>query len=221
MSSKIYKLEEIDFNKIIKTNIDKNSDIPLSYILYDDENIGKTPLVLETPYIYITNDIIKLNNDFINYELLLSLISTNKNDTKLIRNFFGNLDKKTVELVKNDKDKFNFSSNNIKYKALVRNYENDGNEENILKIKLHKSKIFTTKAFDENKDLIRSTNYNNFFKEGIFCKLILEVYAIWINNNIFGLYLKPHQIKIGSEETKTDVAHCSCFCIKLRGYCPA
>ena len=203
MSSKIYKLEEIDFNRITRTNVDKKSDIPLSYILYDDEINGETPLVLETPYIYLTNDIVHLNNDFINYEILLSLISNNKDHTKLIRGFFYNLDKTIIQLVRNDKDKFNFSSNDIKYKALIRNYENNDNDENILKIKLHKSKIFTTNVFDENKNLIRSTNYKNIFKEGSYCKLILEVNSIWINKNVFGLYLKPHQIKIKSNLGET------------------
>lgn len=192
---KIHKIHEIDLDRL-EFSKPKTSDIPIVYTLYNDPESGRIPLIFQTPEMYLSSDIVDLNYKFVTHELILSLIGKTVRTTKAIRQFFEGLDDKIFNSGKKNKDEWPFSDNDIKYKSLIRYLDDDDPSSGVLKIKILRSKTFTTKIFDENREIIRSSRYNTEIKEGCYCKLILECVSAWINGDVFGLYLRPHQIRV-------------------------
>ena len=68
----------------------------------------------------------------------------------------------------------------------------------LLKFKLVKSKNFDTIIFNKDKKIINSCDYNNTIIGGNYMKSIVEIVAIWAKDDVFGLYIRPHQFRITS-----------------------
>ena len=51
--------------------------------------------------------------------------------------------------------------------------------------------------FNKNKETIPKSSYCDILTEGCYVKIIIELASLWKNkNNVFGLYLRPHQAKV-------------------------
>lgn len=196
MNHKIFKVHEIDLDNIIysvPSHSKKNTSS--IYISYNHNNINR-PLLIETYELYCYENINETKSKSVPYELLLSLASTSDKKTSQIKEFIDNLDKKMISDAKN---KCLFpNTNNLTYKVLLRKNEDNKHYNNgSIKIKFINNNEFNTHVFDENKVLQTTKQYHNIFSPPCVVKVILEVVSLWKNkNNVFGIYLRPHQLKV-------------------------
>ena len=173
-------IRNIEFTKInisqIKTENDDRKNI---FLKYNTNNF-----IIQLPELLYENNIKELD-DY--YELILNLECKNSEKTTQVTEFFNNLDNFFVNFMKHNKNKF-FNTNKINYKSIVRNLDN----KNYIKIKILKSNIAKglIKLTKDNSN-IKITEFNN----KCYIKLLLDINAIWINKNHFGIYIKPIVLK--------------------------
>ena len=209
MKDKIIKIDDIKFNNInFLKPITNGCDIiiPIYYKTQGENNYEqiKTPLLMQVPSLYL-NDSYK-GNSTIN----LPLIGKNDNLTNFIRDFFNNLDniiynnlKKILSDIKKKglSPQINFS--NISYKSIVNEIEGDDNQiykNGLIRYKIYNSKNFSTKIYDDSKQLLTENQYVNEMVKGIFIKSIIEINSLIIRDNIIHVYIKPHQLRITPEK---------------------
>ncbi len=111
-------------------------------------------------------------------ELLVSLSDTKANI------FFDNLDRQIINEYKK------IQNNKIIYKSIIRQI----GDINILRIKFNKKAI----VFDKKGNIVKHDEYNKIFNENTYIKLLFELSSIWTKENVFGVHLKLHQIKVMS-----------------------
>lgn len=203
--TKIFRLNEIDFDKI---TINEKHETMIN-INYDN----KYPFIFETPELYCSEPIINNKTKYTSHELLVQLMQyNNKNDTKL---FFERLDKKLLDLGKTNLNNFKtLQKNKTKYKSLIRYRDNDDDpiyNNGTIKVKFINSKKFNTLVFDKDKKIIPVNDYNKVLNGGIYIKMILELVSLWvfpgndIRYNIYGAYIKLHQIKLCDKKINKNV----------------
>jgi hypothetical protein len=178
-----YKIQDIVYSKIRYISKKVTNSKTIVYIKYKDN--GKlNNFVFQTPSLRNVNNIIKKNGY---YEMDIPLVGQNKNKTDLLVGFLNNLDRKIINDAKINTDWFdNFIvDNNIKYQKTIR--DNDNYKNGMIKVKILKNDNFETIVKVNNKDRVDLNNVN----KNSWVKMILEVYAIWINKNGFGLFLRP------------------------------
>lgn len=213
---KILKTDELDFDKIHYTNVDSDNryNIKIINMLYIHNN-KKIPLLIEIDDLYMMDDIISTGE---NHEIILPLIGRSSNVTTKVKTFFETLDNKVINDAKQYKVIWNLNDN-IKYKKIVKDVELDDNKQQndifvknsddqnytnfmynngLIKFKLVQSDNFNTIIFDKNKNIINKKDYVNSITGGNYIKSIVEIVAIWAKEDIFGLYIRPHQFKITS-----------------------
>jgi hypothetical protein len=186
MSIKPYILDNINLDNIIFTNTKGMHNNKIILIKYNDNNKIKN-FVFQLPTL-INNHTIENNNFEINLEC------NNTNNTNKIVNFFNNLDNKIICESKKNIIWFNhlINKSQIKYKKIIKDTEQCIN--GCINLKLNNNIDFKTK--------ISVNNYNNILPNDILhndilpndgsCQIILECYAIFINNNSeFELILRP------------------------------
>lgn len=199
MNYKIYKMEEIDLDRIVYSKpVSYNKDISSIHISYNDPICGNVPLLIQSPPMYCTDGITKTNSNSITHELLLCIQSKTEKYTSQMKSFFEQLDKK---LIIDAKNKYSWDENTKKltYKVLMRqtNDTDPFHSNGILKIKFIKSNGFETRVFNKNKSVVHQENYTEAFSNKCYVKLIMECASLWKNKtNIFGLYIRPHQVRI-------------------------
>jgi len=169
-------IDNINFNNI---NIDKvdieNDNRKNIYLIYNNNSF-----IIQTPE-FSYNNKLKEMDDY--YEIIIDLVCRNKEKTTKFITFLNNLDKYFITLISKNKDKY-FNNKNIKYKSILR----EKNNNKFIKLKLLKYNI--------NNDILRIVNNNNSISleelnNNCYLKMLININAIWINNNIFGIYLKP------------------------------
>lgn len=164
---------DINVNNIIYKNIKESNNKKIIFVKY---NNNLTNFVFQVPT--LNNKIIVNNN-----ELDINISCKNNNKSSSLNTYFDKLDNKVIEDAKKNnvvwfdhlKDK-----TDINYHYIVTN-------NNSFKVKCINSSEFSTSLYlnDETK-----INLENIPNNGTF-KIILEFYAIWINNNNFGILLRP------------------------------
>lgn len=203
---KIFKINEVNFDNIQYTNISNQNGVNVVNVSIIN-NKKKLPLLVQIDDLYMPDDILqsKVNGKTI-YELVLPIAGRTMEDTKSIKTFFENLDNKILNDAKQYRTLWGFSDNQ-KYKSILRKVEFDENdnenvEENIfyknglLKFKLLENSNYAPSIYDTNRTKIITNDYVNKVTGGNYVKSIIEIVAIWSKNNIFGLYIRPHQFKI-------------------------
>ena len=180
MTGVLLKTDHIDLSKLLLDEDENDCTYNLIY------NNGI--LLLETELLFCPYPIENINSKYVTHEIIIEL------DKKTL-DFMERLDRKMIEIGSTQlKDKFK-KNKTIKYQSIVRDIKDEGKK--TMKIKLIKSKNFMTMVFDNQNKLINMTeDYDLYFNGQNHIKIILEISKIWIRDNIFGLYLKPHQIKI-------------------------
>jgi len=177
-----YRISQIDLNNIIYLKTKENQNKKVVYIKYQDKDKVKN-LVFQTPTLININNI----EVFDKYcELEIPLMGKNKEKVEKLINFFNNVDDKIMYDAKINSQWFhNFMDNIIRYQKIIR--DSDLCSNGVIRIKIIKTPDFETLLQINNKLRISSEN----IPINHWVKMILEIYAIWINENGFGLFLRP------------------------------
>jgi hypothetical protein len=184
MNTKVpYKFEDIDLNKIKYTNVKSNVKKTVVYLKYLDNNKLKN-LVFQSPSLLNINKAIKKNNF---YDLDIPLVTKNVDKTDEFITFLNNIDHKVIKDATNNKEWFNNlkDTTNVKYQKIIR--KGDNKYPNMIRLKIVNSNNFETVIQLNNKKNINAEN----IPIDSWSKIIFELYAIWINNDGFGVYLRP------------------------------
>ncbi len=197
MNYKIYNINEIDMERIVYSEpVTYNENISSIYVSYKDTIRGTSPLLLQIPTLCSIEGIRVINAKSITHELLLYLQSKTTDVTEQVRDFFEGLDRKFIMDAKKKYD-WKDSVEKLTYKVLVRQKKND--ENGILKIKFIKNNEFETRVFYKDRTIITPDEYHKVFSNKCYVKMIIECVSLWKNkHNIFGLYIRPHQIRVES-----------------------
>jgi CRISPR/Cas system-associated endoribonuclease Cas2 len=211
--NKIYLLNQIDLDKIVYSKVNEMNDKKLIHIHY--EKVGQK-LLFQTPQLLNIFDIQK--NQYFN-QLILPLHDCNLKVPMLIK-FLKDLDLKIVNDAKKNKNEWFKNKSAIKYKSLIKNLYTSNSQSNhytpskddekycengLIKLKLTNG----VKILQNGKEIdLNDIEKNNFMR------LIVELYAVWISNDVFGIYLKPVMVEqipnkvlnfIDEKEDITDV----------------
>ena len=179
-----YRISEIDIDNICYTDIKVNNKKTIVYMKYCDNNKFKN-IVFQTPTFMSTNLIQNKNNIF---ELDVPLIGKEMNKMDKFINFLNDIDKKIIKDAKNNNKWFeNFSDiKTMKYQRIIRDSTDANNKKGVIRLKLLKTNDFETIVhYNNNRINIEEIN------KDCWLKCILEIYAIWINANGFGLFIRP------------------------------
>lgn len=178
-----YRISDIKYENIRYVEKKKTPTKNIIYIKYEENN-KLNNFVIQTPSLRNINNIISRNGVG---ELDIPLIGQNKEKTDLFIGFLNNLDKQVINDAKINTDWFDdfHNDNDIKYQKCIRS--SDDFKNGMVKIKLLRNDNFETIIQKRNKSVIT-------FDENVvdsWVKMILEVYALWINENGFGIFLRP------------------------------
>jgi len=183
---KPYKIKDINLENIRFTDIKSNSKKTIVYIKYNNTSDEQTNLVFQSPSLFNVNKPSFKNN---NYELDIPLLSKSIEKIKEFTTFLNKLDKIiTSKALENPKWFNNIINNNkIKYQKIIRSSSDSKRFKNgMIKLKIINTDNFETKINNGNKNI----NINS-IQENSWVKSILEVYAIWITQDGFGLFIRP------------------------------
>jgi len=171
-----YKLNEINFNNIVfkKTKLIGNKKI--IFLKYKDNKLNNFVIQLS-----------KIINNNVNNSNEIEFIIDNENYI----NFFEKLDNYIINQSQINQLWFNHLEN----KSL--NYQRILQDNNSIKLKLCDNKELVTNLLVNNENV---TNFDYVNSHKSTTKMILEIYAIWIKNNSFGLMLRPINIAITLKE---------------------
>jgi hypothetical protein len=184
MTTKVpFRISEIDINNICYTDVKSNEKKTIVYLKYMDNNKLKN-IVFQTPTTMSSNMIQCKNNIF---ELDVPLVGKEIDKINRFIHFLDLLDKKIVKDAKNNNKWFELFSNQktMKYQKILRE-STDGNRNGVIRLKLLKTNDFETIVQYNNSRI----NIEEIQKD-CWLKSILEIYAIWINENGFGLFIRP------------------------------
>jgi hypothetical protein len=173
-----YNISSIDFNNIVFKNKKIINNKKVIFLKYNNKSNNFVFQIskLNNPYIINSNEI-----EF-------------KIDNNIIIDFLNNLDNFIIDEVKNKSNEMfdhidDLSS--INYKRILSN-------NNTIKLKNINNDNFKTNILLNDEKISNFSEINN----NITCKVILEVYAIWIKNNNFGLLLRSINIGINEIQNK-------------------
>ena len=178
-----YKLNEINFDNIVYGKIKENEKKKVIYIKYQQKT-GLNKLVFQLPTLLYNNQIFQ-TNDY--HEIELPIICKNTNNEYYILNFFKNLNSIIIDDAKMNSNQWFGDRNSSKYQDFIRlTNPNSKFKNGSIKLKVLKTPDFETILKLDNKRI----TVNDIPKLS-WCKVLVEFYAIWINDNGFGGYLRP------------------------------
>jgi hypothetical protein len=172
-----YNVLDINFNNIIfkKTKVISNKKI--IFLKYKENKLNNFVIQLS-----------KIKNNNVNNQNEIEFIIDDLNYT----NFFEKLDDFIIEKAQQNHLWFNHVENTslMKYQRILTN-------DNSIKLRLYNNKELVTKLFI-NDDI--GSNFNDVISNESTTKMIIEIYAIWIKTNSFGLLLRPINILMKFKE---------------------
>ena len=179
-----YRISEIDINNICYTDIKVNNKKTIVYLKYCDNNKFKN-IVFQTPT-FMSTHLPQIKNDI--YELDVPLVGKEQNKINKFINFLESVDKKIIKDAKHNNKWFEKFTNvkSMKYQRIIREPTDKSNKNGIIRLKLLRTNDFETIVqYNNNRIEIEEINRD------CWLKCILELYAIWINENGFGLFIRP------------------------------
>ena len=191
MTSKVpFRINELQIENMCYTNIKSNKKKTIQYIKYNDNNKIKN-FIFQTPTLLNVNTIVTKNTNI--YELDIPLSGKSDNKINNFEQLLNNIDCKIIKDARvNHKWFISFpNQKTMKYQKIIRetNIESNNisqNKKNILRLKILKTNDFET-ILQLNNNKIKASE----IPKNCWIKAILEVYAIWINENGFGLFIRP------------------------------
>lgn len=182
----MYKIRDIDINKIIYSDCHNKTNSCNIYIKYNDPIRGKVPLVVQLPKLPLLDNITKIhNNKFCTDEFYLKVTNN------IVKSFFNNLDNKIVKDCSSNKNTWFNINIPPEYKMTIREFNN----ENIIKFKLIKTNSFKTIVFNSYKNIILN-NYESYFKPDTNIKTLIEISSLLIKNNVCCLHIRLLQLMV-------------------------
>ncbi len=200
-SPTIHKIASIDLNNLTFSQPDYREATTVIYAKYNSE-----PFFFETPDLLMVDDPVHINNQYVSYEMLVTLQSKTQENTNSTVNFFNNLDQHIQSVCQQHMSDWPLQSG-MRYKLTVRDVDDqcDYYKNGIIKVQLIHSRTFQTKLFNNNRLKVPLEQYQNSLKAMTYVRFIFEVVSIWIRSDTFGVYLRPYQVKVTPYETMTPV----------------
>ena len=183
---KPYKIKDINLENIKFTDIKSNSKKTIVYIKYINKTKDQTNLVFQSPSLFNINKPIFKNS---NYELDIPLVSKSSEKIREFIRFLNNLDKTITTKAMENPSWFNniINNNKINYQKTIRSSSDPKRFKNgMIKLKIINTENFETKLNNNDRNIRVSSIQDN-----CWVKSILEVYAIWITQDGFGLFIRP------------------------------
>jgi len=184
-SQEPYRLSNINLSNIVYTNIKQTDKKKVILIKYQDKNKLRN-LVFQTPTLLNINEPKLFLKDNMGYgEIEVALYNTDNNKINKLLNFFNELSNKIINDSKENSEWFN-NDLPLHFQKIIR--KSDTFKNGLIKLKLLRNSNFETIIQKTNKQKIKMESLNG----NTLIKMLLEVYAIWINtNNDFGVFLRP------------------------------
>ena len=187
-------INRIDLNNIVYSKQRSNQNKKIILIKYNDNGKLKN-FVFQTPTLLNLFKAQELQNYS---EIEVALVSKEESKIQSFLHFLNNLEKKIKDdAISNHNVWFDINQDKqtIHFQKIIR--ESDDNMNGTIKIKILNNSDFQTSLQLNNKNII----VNN-IPDDVWCKMILECYAVWINsNNEFGLFLRPILISFKLKES--------------------
>lgn len=178
-----FRLDEIKFENIRYTKVKHLSDKTIIYTQYEHKN-KLSNFVIQSPSLLNINLPEKSGSS---YNLDIPLKGQNDNKTNLFIGFLNNLDRTIINDAKNNSSWFdNFIINdNMTFHKTIR--DSDDYKNGMFRAKIVKTNDFESLIQINNTDKIKVSN----IPKDSYVKMILEVYAIWVNSSGFGIFIRP------------------------------
>lgn len=194
-SQEPFKINNIDFNKIVYPKDRSNDKKKIILIKYNDRGKLKN-FVFQTPTLLNIGKAQMFNGY---HEIELALVGKEKDKVNVFVNFLNQLEDKVKSDARfNASSWFNITDENqtINFQKIIR--ESEEYDTGTIKLKIIKNNDFETVLQQNNSKKITVDS----IPEDSWSKMILECYAIWINsNNDFGIFLRPILISFTPKET--------------------
>lgn len=173
-----YKLSDIDLNNIVFKKIKLFGNKKIIFLKYRDSKLNNFVIQLS-----------KINNNNVNNQNEIEFIIDNPHYIQ----FFETLDNFIIQQSRQNHIWFNHL---IDHK-LSMNYQRVLRDNNSIKLRLSNNEELTTKLLINNEI---ATNFDEVISNNSTTKIILEIYAVWVKNNSFGLLLRPVNILMQIKE---------------------
>ena len=190
-----FKINNIDFNKIVYPKDRSNDKKKIILIKYNDKGKLKN-FVFQTPTLLNIGKAQMFNGYC---EIELGLVGKEKDRINGFIDFLNQLEEKIKSDARfNASSWFNITDENqtINFQKIIRESEEYNN--GTIKLKIIKNNDFETVLQQNNSKKISVDS----IPDDSWTKMILECYAVWINsNNDFGIFLRPILISFTPKET--------------------
>jgi|UniRef100_A0A6C0IT28 hypothetical protein len=179
------KLSDINFDNIVYKDIKSNSNKTVIFLKYKDNNTLRN-LAIQTPSLININNPIKKGN---HWDLDVPLTGKKTEKVNEFATFLNKLDQKVIYDARINSSKWfqNFDTDEMNYQEIIRTSDDKRFSNGIVRVKLIKNNDFHTIVQLNNKTNIGIDK----IPKNSWVKMIIEVHAIWINKNGFGIFLKP------------------------------
>ena len=190
------KISSVDFTKMVYPKQKQTQNKKIILIKMNEKNRLKN-FVFQTPTLLNIN---KPDNEQSNGYAEIEVAFIGKEQKKVDRfiKFLNELESKLkTDAIYNASSWFNLTGDNdtINFQKIVR--ESSEYKNGTFKLKILKNSDFETILQLDNSKKIKLQDV----PENSWCKMILEVYAVWINsNNDFGIFLRPVLISFSARE---------------------
>lgn len=180
-----FKISDIDFKNIVYKDIKSNSKKTVVFLKYKKKNSLKN-LAIQTPTFLNINSPVANGNY---WDLEVPLHGKKNNKVNDFVKFLKKLDEKVIYDARINSSRWfeNFDTDEINYQEIIRDAEDKRFTNGMIRLKLIRNTDFQTLVQLNNKDYIEIDK----IPRNSWVKMILEIHAIWINKNGFGIFLKP------------------------------
>lgn len=204
---KIYKLgkDNINFDNLLFEESGKQGRTKLSYISYNDPEIGQTPFIVELPYLYKIDSANTINIGKIVAEIMVCLIGKNDSKTYMTNKFFNDFEASCIKYIKKNKEILtqNMSNKNLKFKSLIRYIDEETNcfyKNGILKLKILDSENHTSEIYDDNNNILGKKDYLKLLNDKCYVKAIISFPAIYRRDGIISIYPRLYRVKASHDK---------------------
>lgn len=182
--------EQINTNEIVGSVLMFNEKKRYSILSYSN----KEQVVFQTPLFETAIDIEKYND----YGDYYYIIPEGSEGDKLIE-FIEKMEKHVIEIIFKNKKEWFPNIDNVTFRSLIKNYTDDNVEYKVIKFKIPYT-TNTNVLYVENTDnLDLSVGERNKISvkelDNGLVRMIINVSAIWLADNMFGIYIRPINIE--------------------------
>ena len=201
MSNKVpYRINEIDVDNICYTDVKSNDTKTIVYLKYRD-NSKLENIVFQTPNLLNVYNILQKKQTPNVFELDVPLKGKSESKINKFIRFLNEIDKKIIKDAHTNPKWFSSfpQQKTMKYQKIIRDSDETEYCDGIIRFKILKTNDFNTIVQLNNKKI--NLLIDDVIPKNCWVKSILEIYAIWINENGFGLFIRPIVMDFKSTDT--------------------